>query len=92
MTEFIAPATTVGDDHDNWINTNIETINEANVPLIPSSVRDNSDISSDDNEDNNNVITPDCEEKFRYLGQTDINRIITVASFSTKDGDCVKTT
>jgi hypothetical protein len=94
MTEFIAPAAV--DDH--WINTTIETINEANTPLIfSSSVRDNSGSSSDDNEENNNnnyyynknnnIITLDCNEKFQYLGQTDINRIITVASFPTTDSD-----
>jgi hypothetical protein len=93
MTEFIAPVA-VNDDHAHWINTTIETINEANTSLIFScSVRDNSDSSSDNNEENNNnsknnnVITPDCNEKFQYLGQTDINHIITVASFPMTDGD-----
>ena len=64
-------------------NTNIKTINEANAPLILSSVRDNGD--SDNNEAwDNYVITPECEEKFHYIGQTDINCIITVASFPRK--------
>ena len=80
------------DDHanPNWITTAIETINEANSPLILSSTSGNSDSGSDDDNNinnNNNVITPDCDEKFKYLGQTDINRIITVASFPTQDGD-----
>jgi hypothetical protein len=55
MTEFIAPPAAVATDnvdaadHAQWINTTIENLNEANTPLIFSSVKDNSDSSSDDN-------------------------------------------
>jgi hypothetical protein len=88
MTEFIAPVDTAAaaaaaNDHAHWITTTIDNINEANSPLILSSLSSSSD--DDNNNKNNTVLTPDSKEKFQYLGQTDINRIIMVASFPTTD-------
>ena len=95
MTDFHAPPATDHVDtnnlnHARWISTTIDDINEANIPLIFSSSdnieknnKNNKNNNNNNNNKNNHVITPDCNEKFQYLGQTDINRIITVASFPT---------